>query len=197
MSASGIIALKPIKGSELIKQHADTPKEVPVSRYTPPSKRGEEVKVVSLTAEQLDSQTNFPSLPSTGSMTKAASWGQLRARLSSPPMTPRPDATPVVDEPPTENSMKMVIEESLKRNEAEAEQAQKNEAITDPFLMSREKAQRDGWEVLKLNMRGQEKRAWFTKSSYAFQEQVEQPCSWPAPIMSFSVDKVQKLIHHS
>lgn len=197
MSASGIIALKPIKGSELIKQHADSPKEAPASRYTPPSKRGEEVKVKGLTAEELDSQMNFPSLPLTGGMTKAASWGQLRARLS--PISPRSEASPIVDEQPTprENSMKVMIEESLKRNEAEAQQAQENEAITDPFLMSRDKAHKEGWEVLRLNMKADEKRTWFNKSSYAFEEKVEEPYAWPAPIMSFSVDKVQKLIQHS
>jgi hypothetical protein len=46
-------------------------------------------------------------------------------------------------------------------------------------------------------MKADEKRTWFNKSSYAFEEKVEEPYAWPAPIMSFSVDKVQKLIQHS
>lgn len=198
-TASGIIALKPMKGSELMKQQLDSPTGTIGGLYTPPSRRLEEAKVVKpLTAEQLDSQTSFPSLPSIKVMTKAASWGQLRARLSSPPVTPRAgDASPISPISPIENSMKAVIEESLKRNEAAEEEAQRNEAITDPFLMSREKAQKEGWEVLKLNMKGDEKRAWFNKSSYNFHEQVEQPYAWPAPIMSFSVDKVQKVIQRS
>ena len=193
MSNSGVITLKPIRGSELIKQHAESPTETG-SRYVPPSKRGEEAKVIKpLTAEQLDSKTNFPSLPSMG-MTKAASWGQLRARLSSP--SPR-DTTLIVDEPPVENSMKMVIEESLKQDIVAKEEARSREAITDPFLMSRDKAHREGWEFLKLNMRGEEKRQWLEKSIYSFQEKIEEPYAWPAPIITFSVDKVQKLIQPS
>lgn len=191
MSNSGIITLKPIKGSELIKQHAESPTEI-VGRYVPPSKRGEEAKVIKpLTAEQLDSKTNFPCLPSTG-MTKAASWGQLRARLSSPP--PRTD-TPI--DPSVENSMKTVIEESLKQGIVAKEEARSREAITDPFLMSRDRAYREGWEFLKLNMRGEEKRQWLEKSIYSFQEKVEEPYASPALIMSFSVDKVQKLLQPS
>ena len=191
-NSSGIIALKPVKGSELMKQHADSPVQTVGSRYTPPSKRGEEVKVIKpLTVEQLDSQTNFPSLPSTGSKTKAASWGQLRARLA----TPQPDEVPsAVVDPQLQNSMKSVIEDSLKRSEIAAAVAQRNEAITDPFLMSRDKAQREGWEILNLRMKEDEKRLWFNRSSYNLQEHVEEAYAWPAPIMNFSVDKVQKLL---
>lgn len=191
-TSSGVIALKPMKGSELMQQHADSPPpptEV-AARYMPPSKRGEEAKAPKpITAEQLESQTAFPSLPSTGAMTKPVSWGKLRARLSSPPTTPRAD-----EPPPAEHSMKVAIEESLKRNIAAEEEAQRNEAITDPFLMSRDKARREGWEVLKLNMKGEEKRQWFSKSSYAVEEELEEPYAWPAAIMSFSVEKTQKLI---
>jgi hypothetical protein len=192
-ASSGVIALKPMKGSELMKQHADSPVQTVGSRYTPPSKRGEEVKVVKpLTVEQLDSQTNFPSLPSTGGMTKAASWGQLRARLASP----QPDEVPSpVIESQGQNSMKSVIEDSLKRNEIAAAVAQRNEAITDPFLMSRDKAVREGWEILNLGMKAEEKREWFNRSSYNLHEQIEEGYAWPAPIMSFSVDKVQKLLN--
>jgi hypothetical protein len=189
-TSSGVIALKPMKGSELMQQHADSPPTESASRYVPPSKRGEEAKAPKpITAEQLESQASFPSLPSTGAMTKPVSWGKLRARLSSAPTTPRPD-----EPPPVEHSMKVAIEESLKRNLAAEEEAQRNEAITDPFLMSREKARREGWELLKLNMKGEEKRQWFSKSSYGIDEELEVPYVWPAPIMSFSVDRVQKLI---
>lgn len=203
---NGVIALKPIKGSELMKQAPPTDVIPAGSRYVPPSKRGEEVKEQkALTAEQLDSQTSFPSLPTAGHMTKAASWGKLRARLSSPPATPRaeceslpsPQNAEAQPNQAPEHSMKIAIQQSMKRNEAEKEHAQHREAITDPFLMSREKSAREGWEVLKLNMTGEEKRQWFAKSSYAFQEQVEQPYAWPSPIMSFSVDRVQKLIQPS
>ena len=188
---SGVIALKPMKGSELMQQHADSPPPTEVgARYMPPSKRGEEARAPKpITAEQLQSQTAFPSLPSTGAMTKPVSWGKLRARLSSPPTTPKPD-----EPPPVEHSMKIAIEESLKRTLAAEEEAQRNEAITDPFLMSREKARREGWEVLKLNMKGEEKRQWFARSSYSIQDELEEPYMWPAPIMSFSVEKTQKLI---
>jgi len=193
-TASGVITLKPMKGSELMKQQADSPTAPTLgSRYVPPSKRGDEPKVEKqLTAEQLDSQANFPSLPSVGAMTKPVSWGKLRERLSSPPTTPKVD-----EAPPQEHSMKLAIEESLKRNIAAEEAAITREAITDPFLMSKEKARREGWEVLKLNMKGEEKRQWFANSSYSFQEQVEEPYAWPSPIMSFSVEKSQKLIQPS
>jgi len=93
--------------------------------------------------------------------------------------------------------MKRAIEQSLKRNEVAEEEAQHREATTDPFLMTREKAQREGWEILDLYLKGEDKRQWFSKSGYNYQEHVEKAFPWPAPIMSFSVDKVQKLIEHS
>lgn len=193
----GVIALKPIKGSELMKQAPPTEDTEPGSRYVAPSKRRDEIKQQKpLTAEQLDSQASFPSLPTTGKMTKAASWGQLRARLSSPPVTLKIGADSL-PQSSHEHSMKRTIEQSLRRNEAAKEDAQHREAITDPFLMTREKCDREGWEVLKLNMKGEEKRQWFAKSSYAFREQIQQPYAWPAATMSFSVDKVQKLIEPS
>ena len=191
-TSSGVIALKPIKGSELIKQHqADSPTTEPASRYVPPSRRAEEVKQPKpLTVEQLDSQSTFPSLPSSP-MTKPVSWSKLRTRLASPPGTPKPD------EEPEEHSMKVAIEESLKRNIAAEEEALTREAITDPFLMSKDKARREGWEILKLNMKGEEKRQWFAKSAYNFQEPVQEPYAWPSPVMTFTVEKTQKLIHPS
>jgi hypothetical protein len=93
--------------------------------------------------------------------------------------------------------MKVAIEESLKRSIAAEEEAMRNEAITDPFLMSRDKARREGWEVLKLNMTAEEKYQWFLRSSYSIQERLEQPYAWPAAVMSFSVDRTQKLIQPS
>ena len=89
------------------------------------------------------------------------------------------------------------IEESLKRNEAAEEKAQHRELITDPFLMTRDRSRREGWEILPLNLKGEEKRRWFEQSHYNIREQVEEPYAWPAPIMSFSVDKTQKLIQPS
>ena len=88
--------------------------------------------------------------------------------------------------------MKVAIEESLKRNEAALEEAQRNEAITDPFLMTRERAHREGWEVLRL--RPEDRRAWFNKSSYNVHEPVEDPYDWPSPTLSFSVQKSHRLI---
>jgi hypothetical protein len=198
---SGVTMLKPIKGSELMKQ-GPAAEVIPAgSRYVPPSRRGDEVKEQkALTAEQLDSQATFPSLPTAGHMTKAASWGKLRARLSSPPVTPRDEGNSQELQGNTlsqEHSMKLAIEQSLRRNQAAKEDAQHREAITDPFLMTKEKSQREGWEILPLNLKGEEKRQWIERSSYAMRENVEQPYAWPAAIMGFSVDKVQKLIHPS
>jgi hypothetical protein len=181
---SNVITLKPMKGSELMKQ-APPPTDPTLSRYTPPSKRGDEVKVPkALTADQLSSETSFPSLPMASPMTKSVSWGQLRARLSSPPSTPKPGE---------DTSMKGIIEQSLKRNEAAEEEAQTREASTDPSLMSKEKLYREGWEVLKL--KHEDRRAWFNRSSYNMQEEpTEKPYAWPTPILSFATDKVQKLL---
>ena len=204
---NGVIALKPIKGAELMRQASPTEPIPAGSRYLPPSKRGDEVKQQKpLTVEQLDSQMSFPSLPTVAHMTKAASWGKLRARLSSPPATPKADADSSqllgdtqgdsVESPKAqeEHSMKNAIEQSLKRNQAAEVDAQHREAITDPFLMTKEKCAREGWEVLRVNLKGDERRQWFEKSTYNVREHVEQPYAWPAPIMSFSLDKVQKLI---
>jgi hypothetical protein len=158
----------------------DAKSEEPVKAgYVPPSRRVEDKSQKPLTAEQLDSQTNFPSLSMGSPMTKAASWGQLRSRLL----------------PEAQESMKAAIEESLKRNEAALEEAQSREAITDPFLMTREKAQREGWEVLRL--KPEDRRAWFNKSTYNLNRSVEEPYAWPNSVMSFSVDKVQKLVQSS
>ena len=171
-----MIVLKPMKGADLMKEVK--PEEPIKGGYVPPSRRVEDKSQKPLTAEQLDSQTSFPSLPMGSPMTKAVSWGQLRARL--------------LPETQKEESMKAAIEESLKRNEAAEEEAQRSEAITDPFLMTREKAHREGWEVLRL--RPEDRRAWFNKSSYNIHEPVEDPYDWPSPTLSFSVQKTQKLI---
>jgi len=167
------ILLTPMKGVELIRQQKESE---PVARYVAPSKRGAEEKVIKpLTAEQLDSQVSFPSLPSIKPMTKNISWGELRSRLTAP-TTPEP-----------ETSMKTVIEESIKKEELAQEQEQRNEAITDPFLMKPEQRARHGWEVLKLS-----KASWFSRK---IPNDEEQPYAWPAPVLSFHVDKTQNLIH--
>jgi len=189
--ASDIIILKPMTGAEIIKQNLQSDAGEPgIGRYVPPSKRGEDEKKtqVPLTAEQLDSDKLFPSLSVAHghAMTKSLSWGELRARLASSPKPSVIDGSGV----PIDKSMKSVIENSLKRNAAVEEEAQKSEAITDPFLMSKEKCRREGWEILSLKhatrncnySSGPE----YTEKSYAF--------AWPAPILSFSAERVQKLI---
>lgn len=186
--ASDTIVLAPIKGSDLIKQYkAQDPTRDASGRYVPPSKRGEEAKEVKpLSAEQLDSQANFPSLPSTKPMTKSISWAELRSRLNSPkeePSTPQPDT-----------SMKAAIEMSMKKQEAEEEQAQKAEEITDPFLMTAEHRVRQGWEVLNINPK--QRKSWFAKSSFnrASSDYVEEPYAWPSPVLHFSPTKTQSLL---
>jgi hypothetical protein len=186
--ASDVIVLAPIKGSDLIKEYkAQDPTTDASGRYVPPSKRAEEAKEVKpLSAEQLDSQTNFPSLPSTKPMTKSISWAELRSRLNSKeePSTPQPDI-----------SMKAMIEDSIKKQEMAEEQAQRAEEITDPFLMTRDHRSREGWEVLNINPNN--RKAWFAKSSFnrPSSEYVEEPYAWPNPVLTFSANKTQSLLH--
>jgi len=155
--ASEGIVLAPMKGSEMIKQHQESLAQgtgtVPRSMYVLPSKRLEEEKKSPkpLTAEQLGSESSFPSLAGAKPMTKSASWSQLRARLCTP------------DSP--KETMKEVIDASLKKKEEQEEEAQRNEGTTDPFLMSREMLERTGWVRLPLKIKN--RHEWFARSSYA------------------------------
>jgi len=133
---SGVITLKPMKGSELAKEAVESPI---VSKYVTPSRRPEAPKII--TAEQLDSQVSFPSLGGTV-MTKGVSWAQLRNRLNP-------------SEPPV--SMKASIETSLKRLETAEEEAHRIEQITDPFLMSDARREQEGWQMLNLKQR---RKSW-------------------------------------
>jgi len=163
-SSDGIV-LAPIKGSDLIKQHKDALSQGTVevveakSTYTLPSKRSEEEKKIpkSLTADQLSSENNFPSLVGAKPMTKSASWGKLRARLCTP--TSDPSASQ------QEATMKDVIDASLKEKEACDEETQRNEATTDPFLMSKAMLDKNGWARLEIKMKN--RHEWFANSSYA------------------------------
>lgn len=196
-----IIALKPMKGADLMSkvQDAKDPETPIVSCYIPPSKRQATAKVeVAPTAEQLISEQSFPSLPIGTVMTKNVSWGQLRARLSSPkeqqPKEQQPKEQPN-DQPaesPKDTSMKQQIEQSLKKMEEDEEEAQKNDAITDPFMMSKEKLKIEGWQI--LNMNPKYRRAWLEKYNINEAEYTEKPYAWPSPIMSFSANKIQSLI---
>lgn len=151
------IVLAPMKGSEMIKQHQESLAQgtdtVPRSMYVLPSKRLEEEKKSPkpLTAEQLGSESSFPSLAGAKPMTKSASWSQLRARLCTP-------------ESP-KGTMKEVIDASLKKKEEQEEEAQRNEGTTDPFLMSREMLEKTGWVRLPLKIKN--RHEWFAHSSYA------------------------------
>lgn len=181
-----IIALKPMKGAELMTKAEDVKgaETAIVGCYVPPSKR-QAVKVEpTLTAEQLSSEQSFPSLSTPTGMTKNVSWGQLRARLSSPKEQP--------SEPPKETSMKQQIENSLKKIEEAEETAQKNDAITDPFMMSKEKLAKEGWVILSLNKK--HRRACVERYNIQEPETTEMPSAWPAPIMTFSVNKTQSLL---
>lgn len=193
--ASDMIILKPMTGAEIIKQNLQSDAGEPgVGRYVPPSKRGEDEKKtqVPLTAEQLGSDKLFPSLSAAHghTMTKSVSWGELRARLASSPKPSVIDGSAAPIENPIDKSMKSVIENSLKRNAAAEEEAQKSEAITDPFLMSKEKCRREGWEILSLKHATRN----FNFNYSSAPEYTEKSYAWSAPILSFSAERVQKLI---
>ena len=186
MSApSDVITLKPMKGSELMKQFQEAKADgtAATARYVSPHKRGDEPKAApTITAEQLGSESSFPSLPMMKPLTKGASWAQLRARLNASP-SPSPKAT--------EDSMKNVIESSLKKQEAEQEEAISRESITDPILMTKEQRIQNGWATLGIPSA---RRAWFNKSSYNQDpvEYVEPPSAWPT--LNFTSAKVMPLI---
>ena len=160
--APNVIVLKPVKGSELMKSPTETPDIV--GKYVPPSKRGEmPVVKKDLTMEQINSEVMFPSLSSANHTTKGISWGTLRSRL---------ETTEIVTKP-----LKQTIEESIKRTQAEREEALSREAITDPLLMTREKAEREGWTTLHLNYR--DPKNWFRRSGYNKEPMKEDLFAWP------------------
>lgn len=182
--ASDGIVLKPLTGAELMKQHDDgvakgTIKPI-TGRYVTPSKRTEEEKAViaAPTAEQLGSETSFPSLPTMKPLMKGASWAQLRTRLTTPPATPTPSPEPDI-------SMKERIETRLKKSVQEQEQQEKLDAITDPLLMSKAQLSKNGWVTLDLKNT--------TKAIHSLNadpEYIEPPYEWTTPILQFSPHKM-------
>lgn len=176
--ASNGIVLKPLTGAELMKQHEDGVANGTIkpttSRYVAPSKRTEEEKAViaAPTAEQLGSETSFPSLPTMKPLMKGASWAQLRTRLNTP--TPQPDT-----------SMKERIETKLKKSLLEQEEQEKIEAITDPLLMSKSQLSKNGWVTLDLK-----NTTSAIASLNADEEYTEPPYDWPTPVLQFSAHKV-------
>ena len=184
--ASDGIVLKPLTGAELMKQHEDSVANgtikpaTPTSRYVTPSKRTEEEKAVlaSPTAEQLGSETSFPSLPTMKPLMKGASWAQLRTRLTTPPATPTPSSEP-------DTSMKERIEATMKKSLLEQEEQEKIEAITDPLLMSRSQLSKNGWVTLDIK-----NTAKAIHSLNADPEYTEPPYEWPTPTLQFSAYKM-------
>lgn len=159
MKACNGIYIPPVKGSHLVSVQADKPAERHISRYAPPSKRKEEVKT--LTKEDIDSDTLFPTLSPMKPMTSGASWSQIRNRLSRPSNQfealdeDSPMETPIMS-PKTPGSTKSdmsflhVIDERLRREKAELEEGIRRDTITQPSQMTMEQRSINGWSTLPL-----------------------------------------------
>ena len=142
------IVVAPIKAHMMVQP--EKPNPPPTNRYAPPSKRKEEPKT--LTKEEINSDTLFPSLAPMKPMTSGASWAQLRNRLSQPAnpfQVLAEDQSPSASPKPDMNFMR-VIDERLKREQAEKEEGFRREAITEPKQMSMEQRDANGWTTLHL-----------------------------------------------
>lgn len=137
-----------MKPHMMVQPEKTTP--LPTNRYAPPSKRKEEPKT--LTKEEINSDAVFPSLAPMKPMTSGASWAQLRNRLSQPAnpfQVLAEDQSPTASPKPHMNFMR-VIDERLKREQAEKEEGFRREAITEPKQMSIEQREANGWTTLRL-----------------------------------------------
>ena len=159
MKACDGVALTPIKGSTLMKSGAQLSAQLsaqlgappgtpaspgaPLTRsYVPPSKQREEAKVQKdLTQEELNSDTVFPTLSAMKPVTNGATWSQLRSRLSQTSQDSPKESAP---------TLLNVIEERMKREAREKEEGMLRDTITDPFLMTPEEREANGWLTLKV-----------------------------------------------
>lgn len=141
MKACDGVALASIKGSTLMKSPMlSAPGAAPgaalTRSYVPPSKRKEELKIQKdLTQDELNSDAVFPTLSAMKPVTSGATWSQLRNRLSQ--------------DPPKETLLN-VIEERMKREAKEKEDGMLRDTITDPFLMTLEEREANGWHTLHV-----------------------------------------------
>jgi len=144
------IALGAIRLADTMKQtDASAAASAPVvQRYMAPSMRAAVAKVATLSSDDISSDVLFPSLAPMKPATAGASWGQLRARLSSRnqfAVLDEDDAPPLPQQP---MNFKGVMEERIARDREEQADAERRENITDPVEMSIEQRRANGWSTL-------------------------------------------------
>jgi hypothetical protein len=164
------VMLKPVKWSELVKKEpVAAPIVATTSKYVPPSMRAEEAKKEKeLTAGDLESAKLFPSLscipttplPPMLPTMPGASWSQIRNRI--------------------EGGMKEHIVGKLEAQKQTVEEQIRIENEGDPFQMSAEQRQKNGWETLKMCT---SPREFFVVDGYYFTEEVPlwDGCPFTAP----------------
>jgi len=108
------------------------------ARYTPPSKRKDEIKQP--TAEDFASDITFPTLAQMKPAASGATWNELRNRLTK--------TSPSIN-------FKQVLEDSIQRD-ADAEFRREN--LTDPFLMTPKEREVNGWTTILPFDREERKR---------------------------------------
>ena len=108
------------------------------ARYTPPSKRKDEIKQP--TAEDFASDITFPTLAQMKPAASGATWNELRNRLTK--------TNPSIN-------FKQVLEDSIQRD-ADAEFRREN--LTDPFLMTTKEREANGWTAILPFDREERKR---------------------------------------
>lgn len=160
------------------------------STYVPPSMRIRAPAPPSrqLSFDDLASAELFPSLAPTPTGTPiSGGWtmAQIRSRLTTAAPTPKSvapatpalstvnsfaaldeDSVPASTPRSTVSNFKLVIEERIKREEAERMGALIEDEPTDPKLMTPAQLTKNGWAVLKLPppfSAPAERRAWFTE----------------------------------
>ena len=149
------IAVVPMKGALMKTLPATVAANPAASRYTPPSKRKEELKAP--TKEELDSDILFPTLSPMKPLTPGANWSQLRKRLSQNPFSALDTDSNTTQEPITPSMDFMrVMQERIKADKHEEEEGIRLENIKEPALMSIEKREENGWTTISLPLNHQQ-----------------------------------------
>ena len=127
-----------------VRLTAATAPAISERHYIIPSKRNPTSEPQStLNVEDLRSENLFPALGPMKPVSSGASWGQIRARLANPPITP---IVPSVTKPTMD--FKQMIEKRIMRDIEEAEKPDEDQM--DPFKMTQAQCEQTGWYSISL-----------------------------------------------
>jgi hypothetical protein len=162
------IKLKPVIGASLMKAPSVVSPKEEAGRYVPPSKREVVIEVPTLSAEDIQSRTLFPTLATAKKVVAPPiSWGQLRNKLAAPPPVSEPVVAPEpVAVSPHAMNFKATMEKRIEKDKKEQEEGYLQEQITNPLEMNAILLEKNGWVGLPLHSGFPEERFTLEEEDY-------------------------------